>query len=92
MRVGTHVTTALVARLPVPRPSSNDENRREIARLSREMAGGVTPQHEARLNAAVARLYGLSPAQFRRVLDTFPLVPAAERDATLAAFVGANGR
>jgi hypothetical protein len=40
----------------------------------------------ASLNARVAELYGLSPRQFAHVLDTFPLIAAAERAAALQLF------
>ena len=93
MRVGTHVTASLIARLPVPRPPSGDADREEIARLSGAIASGMAPPDgEARLNAKVARLYGLSPHQFRRVLDTFPLVPAPDRDTAFALFEAAHRR
>ena len=85
MQVGTHVTAAILARLPVPVPNATDPRRRLIARLSAELARSADPSRLAGLNAAVAALYGLSASQFAHVLDTFPLMDEALRDATRAA-------
>jgi hypothetical protein len=91
LRVTTHVTTAIVERLPIP---SFDEvpEAAEIVRIAEEL-GKVrlkadTTIHDAlaRLNALVAAAYQLSEAEFRHVLGTFPLVPGAEREAALRAF------
>jgi hypothetical protein len=85
--VGTHVTTAIVSRLPMPRPASGSHEMTEIASLVTQLV--ATPGDgvaHARLQAAAARAYRLSRAQFQRVLDTLPLVPRAERDAAMAAF------
>jgi len=76
----------------VPRPSASSAGRREVVMLSRALCRRVTPADAARLNAVVARLYGLTATQFSRVLDTFPLVPAEERAAALRLFQeGSNG-
>jgi hypothetical protein len=40
----------------------------------------------AALQACVAHLYGLDRCEFQHVLGTFPLIPAGERAAALAAF------
>jgi hypothetical protein len=85
MRVGTHVTAGLVSRLPVPRPSPADRRYDEIAALAKGLERGGDGDALARLHGAVAALYGLSRDEFRHVLDTFPLVPQAERDAALEA-------
>ncbi len=79
-RVGTHVTAALVHALPIPRPSRESEAFGRIVRLAR--AGATTE-----LQAAVAHLYRLDEPMWQAVLDTFPLVPAAERDAARSAYV-----
>jgi hypothetical protein len=42
------------------------------------------------LNAAVARLYGLTERQFSHILDTFPLVDRQERAEALRLFVEDN--
>jgi hypothetical protein len=85
--VGTHVTAGIISRLPMPRPAHGSRELAEIASLADNL---ITNSNDgdtrARLQAAAARAYGLSPAQFRRVLETFPLVPRVDRDAALAAF------
>jgi hypothetical protein len=43
-------------------------------------------EEHAEIQAAVARLYGLSHAEFEHVLSTFPLVPADTRRAVLERF------
>jgi len=40
----------------------------------------------AGLQATAARLYGVSAAQLRHVLDTFPLVSVEERQAVIEEF------
>lgn len=86
MRVTTHVTTATVERLPIPRPEDGPRAFREIAALARRLASRPDPTASARLQAEVAALYQLSPAELEHVLDTFPLIPREERNAALACF------
>jgi hypothetical protein len=93
--VQTHVTVALVARLPVPRVDVASRAFRDIVKCVRrlEAAGrarggaGETPRVAtlARLQALVARLYGLSETEFGRVVGTFPLVEEAQRQAAIEA-------
>ncbi|MGH9371134.1 MAG: Eco57I restriction-modification methylase domain-containing protein, partial [Vicinamibacterales bacterium] len=87
MRVGTHVTTAIIARLPVPRLSRSDPAFHQVARLSRSLTRRMDAEAFARMNGIVARLYGLSRDHFARALETFPLIPAAERAAALRMYV-----
>lgn len=92
LQVTTHVTTATVARLPVPPPRPTSRAFRELVRLARrlEHSGiGDEPTY-ARLNAIVARLYELSTTQYAHVVGTFPLLPASTRAACVAAFGGAE--
>jgi hypothetical protein len=87
--VGTHVTTAIMARLPMPNPGSTCASVRELTMLSRDLSTG--PHDLARwikLQVLAARLYGLTQHQLRHVLSTFPLVSQAERDQVLSAFCG----
>jgi Eco57I restriction-modification methylase len=77
-RVGTHVTTALVHALPIPRPRRDSEAFRNVVSLAR--LGG-----SAELQGAVAALYELEESLFSCILATFPLIPAAERAAAAAA-------
>jgi len=81
LRVSTHVTTAIVEALPVPTRAQAGDRFEEIAALSRALSRTFDAAHGARVNAIVAGLYQLSPAEFRHVLGAFPLVPSEERDA-----------
>lgn len=85
-RVSTHVTTAIVQRLPVPSESDlgpwRDELLNSVALLTTRDADATF----ATLNAVVARLYQLDATEFAHVLDTFPLIERAVRDAMLAEF------
>jgi hypothetical protein len=87
LRVTTHVTTAIVEQLPLPWWDEQPAVFGEIAAIARLLAKRRDPAAHARLNARVAELYQLSPDEFAHVLDTFPLVPRSERDATLNALV-----
>ena len=86
LRVTTHVTTAIVARLPIPTPTQAGADGIEIAFLAGRLAVSVDPVAIDRLNARVARLYELDELEFSRVLETFPLVERARRDAALGEF------
>ena len=82
LNVTTHVTTALMARLPVPRPPDGSAEFRELAALARGLADtGIesAPDAYARLNAIVARLYQLTPEHYQHVVETFPLLPEGLR-------------
>jgi hypothetical protein len=87
LRVSTHVTTATVERLPIPTAAIASSAFREIAALARLMARRTSPEAFARLNRAVARLYQLSPDEYRHVLDTFPLIPREQRELLFDVFV-----
>ncbi|MEW6322855.1 MAG: N-6 DNA methylase [Acidobacteriota bacterium] len=92
MRITTHVTAAVMARLPVPRPRRGDPAFAELVGLSRALArAGIeaAPADYARLNAVVARLYGLTPEEYTHIVSTFPLLPASLRAPAVAAY-GAN--
>jgi hypothetical protein len=86
LRVTTHVTTAMVERLPVPR----EDQLGPIAGELDELASVLAREHDSsafvRLNALAARVYQLSPTDFGHVLDTFPLVDPRERAAMLECF------
>jgi hypothetical protein len=88
-RVVTHVSVAIIDRLPVPRPAGADPRLVEVADLARRLSGGRRPGAEyARLQALVAGLYGLSETEFGLVLGTFPLVDEATKQAAASAFAG----
>jgi len=93
--VQTHVTVALVERLPVPRVDAASQAFRDIVKCVRRLEGagptrggaGETPRVAtmAQLQALVARLYGLSEVEFQRVVETFPVVEEAQRKAAVEA-------
>ena len=91
-RVNTHVTVSLVSRLPVPHIGTDDRAFHRMATLVGELLGGEQSAEEmeeyAELQALVARLYGLSRADFEHVLSTFPLIPAMTKDRARHYFVG----
>jgi Eco57I restriction-modification methylase len=87
LRVSTHVTASIVGRLAVPKPARDAPAFREISDLARRLtAPPCDANAAARLQALVARSYGLSRDQLRHVLDTFPLVALDERAAVMSAF------
>jgi hypothetical protein len=90
----THVTTALMARLPVPCPSADSREFAALVELSQTLAReGIkaAPEAYARLNAIAARLYGLTDVQFRYVADTFPLIDKCVRSRAIDLFTSLHG-
>lgn len=86
LRVTTHVTVSLVARLPVPRVRADHPEFARLSSLARTLSRSASPveqMHEyADLQALCARLYGLTAPEFEHVLSTFPLIePGVRRDA-----------
>jgi hypothetical protein len=84
LQVTTHVTAALMARLPVPRVE--DPARRVLSALAREISEkGVdgAPEAFARVNTLAARAYGLTREQYTHIVSTFPLLSVGLRDACL---------
>jgi hypothetical protein len=92
LRVTTHVTTAVVERLPIPTAESAPAAFREIAALARVLTRRDDPEAFACLNARVAELYQLTPQEFEHVLATFPLIAAADREAVLRRFAETTQR
>jgi hypothetical protein len=87
LRVGTHVSSGIIDRLPVPLPRRDAPGFREIAGLSRSLAAAPLDQAiYARLQARAAREYGLQSSQFHHILSTFPLIEATIRAAARSAF------
>lgn len=87
MQVTTHVTTAVMARLRVPRPPSTSLEFGELAALARQLeTTGVDANTAAyaRLNRLAARLYGLSDAEYEHVVSSFPLLSPEVREACLS--------
>ncbi len=86
LRVGTHVTTAIVERLPVPQQKDAPTAYVAIAATARLLARQDDRVALARLNAHVARLYQLSREEFEHIVGTFPLISRDERDRALREF------
>ncbi len=88
LQVTTHVTTSLMARLPVPKPSTQAMQR--IAGLSRSLAiTGIeqAPADYALLNALAARAYGITHEHYEHIVASFPLLPLDLRRGCLRAYV-----
>jgi len=88
LRVTTHVTTAIVEGLPLPPLADHGAVLERLAQLARRLRRGFVRDAFAQLNATVARLYQLSRDELDYVLETFPLVEQADRDAVRRAFYG----
>jgi hypothetical protein len=90
MRVNTHVTVALVSRLPLPVVRERDTSFAALVRLSRALAAGGRPIDDmpeySELQAVIGRLYGLTSAEFEHVLSTFPLIPVETTTRALRRF------
>ena len=90
LRVNTHVTVALISRLPAPVVPTTSPAFEQLARCARTLAGGLglaenMPEY-ARVQALVAHLYGLSDQDFEHILETFPLIPADVKERALGNF------
>jgi hypothetical protein len=81
--VTTHLGTATVERLPVPRPSAASPGAVRLRQLGRELLedGGRNPPAYAEAQGLAALLYGLTPAEFALVLGSLPLVDAEVKEA-----------
>jgi hypothetical protein len=91
LRVTTHVTTAIVERLPIPREDQAGCAFDDVISLTQRLTADRDADAYACLNGIVARLYQLSEVEFRHVLGTFPLVEETHRNAALAAFQALTG-
>jgi hypothetical protein len=89
--MGNHLTTSLVEHLPAPRPRGTRRERRIAALARRISRGRGRSAHHALLQSEVAHLYGLDEAAFKRVLETFPLVPSSDRVAAFETFQATRG-
>lgn len=88
MRVTTHVTTAIVERLPIPREDQLAETADDLVAAAHHLSHDHNVALFARLNAQVAKIYQLRESEFAHVLDTFPLIDRVERDVMFAEFRG----
>jgi hypothetical protein len=86
LRVTSHVTTAIVERLPVPTRHHRPRALREIAALARRLSRRHDEGAFATLQALVAGLYQLSVAELEHVIGTFPLIPKETREAALTRY------
>jgi hypothetical protein len=86
LRVTTHVTTAIVERLPIPAAEEAGRWFRLLPSAARVLGRRFDLDRWALLNAAVAQLYQLSRGELDHVLGTFPLIPMEERAAVARAF------
>ncbi len=87
LRGGTHVTSAMIDLLRVPKPARHDPVIREIATFARQLSR--KPRDDSAyidLQARAAALYGLSREEFDHVLSTFPLIDAGSRKACAVAY------
>lgn len=90
LQMSTHVTTALMARLPVPRPVPASAEHTALADLASVLATRRDPEDDvetyARLNAVAGRLYGLTSTEYAHVVSTFPLLPETMRRRLVEAY------
>jgi len=82
----THLGSATVEALRVPKPPYDSPAFQHIVELSHLLRNEPSPPHYARLQALAAMCYGLTVADFAHVLDTFPLIDKAARHAALDEF------
>jgi hypothetical protein len=94
LRVHTHVTASIMARLPAPVIDEEDPRATRLIELASMLSQATEavetmPQY-VELQALVARLYGLSTEEFAHVVGRFPLIPREVREGCLTVF-GATG-
>jgi hypothetical protein len=82
----THLGSATVERLRVPKPLYDSPLFEEVIELAHSLRHAYSAHDHARAQALAAWCYGLSAAEFAHVLSTFPLIDAAERDLAMQEF------
>jgi hypothetical protein len=90
--VTTHVTTSLIARLPVPVLRRGGALFERLAAAALRLARGHDADSAIEAQVAAAHAYRLPPDAIGHILATFPLVPAAEREAIAARSVSGTRR
>jgi len=92
LQMTTHVTTSLMARLPVPRPASGTAPHHALVGCAQELSASASIEASAgtyaRLNALAAALYGLTQAEYAHIVSTFPLLPESVRSRCVEAWGG----
>ena len=90
LRVNTHVTAALMSRLPVPVIREGHPFFDRLCALATSLSRASEPVEQteeyAHAQALCAHAYRLRVSQFEHILGTFPLISEAVRRAALAAF------
>lgn len=87
--LGSHVTTRLIASVPVPRPPAGSGARRQVVMLVLHLMRHPDDQDaQVALQAVSASLYGLDLEAMRTVLRDFPRLD----DAVRRRILGASGR
>lgn len=95
LRVSTHVTTAIVHNLPVPRPSHESTAAQRLDALAERLQmSGIDGDVEAYadLNAIAAGLYGLTADEYAHIVGTFPLLPEETRSRCVATYMNTATR
>ncbi|MEO7133309.1 MAG: N-6 DNA methylase [Vicinamibacterales bacterium] len=93
LQVTTHVTTALMARLPVPRPRPDTPEFDRLVELAKRSSDRGVPHCNddyAELNSIAARLYAITPDQYAHILETFPLIAEDRRSLCLSTYLRAT--
>lgn len=89
--LGAHVTTRLMASLPVPRvPASDTRRRRVVGLVARLMRAPDDERAQADLQVLAADLYGLDAQAMSVVASDFPRLPATVRDRLVIAPIAAR--
>ena len=86
LRVSTHVTTAIVERLPMPVEADFAGMAEDVVDAATRLSDLHDTDAFAHLNALVAMAYGLRLDELDHVLDSFPLIARDERMAVRNAF------
>ena len=82
----THLGSATVEALRVPKPGYESPLFREIVALAHQLTRAHGDVTRARLQALAAHCYGLAEDEFTHILTTFPLIDASERNRALEQF------
>ena len=85
-RVTTHVTTAIVEALPMPRVERHSPLFSRLRDAAQRLESSPDPRAAADAQAAAAEAFGVTDDEFAHVLATFPLVDDSERTAAAGRF------